>query len=396
MVKVYFSIMPNYKRFVIPLLALSVAVVLVVVFYSRFSKDGATQAEGDTSEQDAPAGSVRSSVRSSVRNSQPNSQPNTQPNNQYNTQPNSQYNSQQAAIVLPPASSSEFKSDVDRINALPAGSAERARQLESLSRRWAENDPSGALDWALLPGQDIGDQRTILSESLAHWARTDPAAAYQYLQGSSTDSSSLEYAYSSLLGQWSSDDGAAAWEAFQGKGSGLSDVQVRTMVLENWAEQDAITVSAVIADELSQGRDEAHLGGMAVRALSTQDLQSAVAWVDSLPEGSDVGTAAEATLVGIWAAEDPNAAATWLLERPPSAARDAGIQSLALSIMPSDPAAAVDWAADMNPGTQRDWVLQRTVKGWLQQDLEQASAFLNTRNEFSAREKQEMIEAAQK
>lgn len=361
------------SRLVILLSGVALAAALAIGLYSLFSMEDVSQTETETSTQGASAGSALSPANvHSSRTPRP-----------------------KPAGLLQPAMSNGMQTEFDRIAALPADSVERAQQLQSLARRWAESDPAAVVDWALLSGQNTSDQRAILRESLSHWARIDPAAAFEHLQGISVDSPSMDYAHSVLLTQWSSDDGAAAWEAFQLKNSGPTDYEIRAEVLMDWADQDASAVSAVISEELLQGRDEAHLASAVVRALTKQDLQSAVAWVNSLPNGKNVSVAASAALVGLWAEQDPTAAANWLLDRPASAARDAGIQSLALAELAYDPETAVAWSADMNPGTNRDWMLRRTIKAWLNEDIQAASDYLNGRNEFSSRDKQEMIRLAQ-
>lgn len=295
-----------------------------------------------------------------------------------------------------PPASFRLEEEFEQLRGLPQGTIDSAQQMDSLVRRWAEDDPALLVDWALRAGRAAGEMRTVLDDGLSYWARHDPAAAFKHLQSAAfAEPVAREFAYTQLFTHWAAEDGAAAWQGFQRKPAGPGDEDIRGNILEDWATRDAAAVGEIVRRGLAQGHDDAHLGSAVVRGLLESDPDGAVAWVESLPAGKDLRVMAEAVLIKDWAASDHNAAANWLLDRPVSAARDAGIESLVLGVQGFDPAGATAWAAEMSPGSDRDRMLRRTLRSWLREDPEAAATFIRGRNEFSAREKEEMIREAQ-
>ncbi|NWK56752.1 hypothetical protein HW115_14110 [Verrucomicrobiaceae bacterium N1E253] len=250
-----------------------------------------------------------------------------------------------------------------------------------IATEWARQDSAGALTWAQsLEGRDQRDAiRNVFSES----AKSDPSEAAAML-GTVTDPEAKKEAQNSVAREW-------------GK--------------QNW--EDAQTwIASLPAD------DQAGASSQALRGLAETDPEKAAGNISMVPEGEARDDVME-SIARQWGRDDPAAAASWVMANGSENAQKESIERVMPSWVQQDSAAAMAFINEQPEGGLRDSAassyvfsnqggdiqqnlslaetigddrtrsrtIGMTVGGWMRQDKEAATNYLETTESISQESK---------
>ncbi|MDF3056218.1 MAG: hypothetical protein K0R17_433 [Rariglobus sp.] len=231
----------------------------------------------------------------------------------------------------------------------------RAETRAALLSEWARRDLTGALAWfGKRGGADQLHQqaRDVLAQAMA--AR-DPEAMVVWAEQSLPEASRKEL-YGPFFRIWAGTAPATA--------AGLLSLLVVT-------EPGGATVDPQMLDLLGQ-----------VSALwSGADVNKAVEWMKSLPEGATKTRALE-QMAYQWAERDPHSASAYVSAQN----NPALVAMVAGKWAEADPVAASAWARTLAQGEALNQALSSLVSTWAQKDPRAAAGFLSGLPEGTARE----------
>ncbi|MFL6542684.1 MAG: hypothetical protein ACJ8I9_05925 [Chthoniobacterales bacterium] len=263
------------------------------------------------------------------------------------------------------------------INALPADllTTNRQRSLTGMAAaKWSEIDaPSAAafIDTLAAGGPLFGIEHTIAM----NWALSDPSSALTWAQQRDAMANwPSRMATDGAVAGWWQKDATAAESYVATHLTGRTDRQLATTIASqifNSDPQRAIDWVSQLPDADARRQAES----MIARQLSWSDPKGAADWAASLPD--DVRSSVLTSAISGWAQSNPSAAADWLgaLNGP---ARDQGISAYINAVSYRDPANALGWANAISDPQMRDNSVDRVVRGWMERDPQQASAWLQT------------------
>lgn len=202
----------------------------------------------------------------------------------------------------------------------------RSGAATALIQQWAQEDPDGAVDWALANG--YFDDRRILQSLGGQIARSDVDAAIRllpHIEGQEL----LRWRYeitNALLMQRS----MAEAQLFVAQFEGTSDYeQLQTAIIGRVGNQDVDTAVRMIG-ELStvRARDRAYQQLAMTQAMN--DPADAARWIDEI-EGSEPRRQSIEFLLRSWSNQDEAAARRWIERMPEGRDRDDSIITVAAS-----------------------------------------------------------------
>jgi hypothetical protein len=119
---------------------------------------------------------------------------------------------------------------------------------------------------------------------------------------------------------------------------------VLAAVATAWAVKDPAGAGTLAAREIEDEAAQTRAVVSIVQRWGQKDPQAAAAWVQQFGAGDTLNSAVE-QLVTRWSLQDAEAPRRWLNTLPNTAARDAGLASLARTLALSQPAQAAQCAA---------------------------------------------------
>ncbi|MFC1453976.1 hypothetical protein ACFLQL_02225 [Verrucomicrobiota bacterium] len=305
------------------------------------------------------------------------------------------------------AASGNIEAELLRIAALPWG-PETEKQLQDVLAKWAESDPSAALEYAM----GIESRRTgtaAVSNLLAQWAQSDPTAAFNWFNNNLEENPQLlKSAANDLFTKMAEVNPVLALDnAWQLEQKNIRNTAIHSIVNQMMAagqKDQLMQYFNAMSDPTSQGMlakavvDQwatyypemtakwiAGLDDPTVRNTATMALISkwgydnpgmAAQWVADLPK--DENWSAEVSrMVRVWARESPDEAATWLLAfSPPAAHLDPAVRQLVRTVMRTNPEGAMAWADAISSTDQRHHLMRHVGAIWMRRDPVQASAYI--------------------
>lgn len=206
----------------------------------------------------------------------------------------------------------------------------------------------------------------IVAQLIARWAEQDPTAALEYAQGLKK-SSERKQALAAAVGGWAEKDPQAAqeWAAKLTAGP-TKDAVYQSLVTAIAASnpEQALTLAQSASPRVAQMSAYAVFNQWAGR-----DPQAAAARAAVL-----TGTLRRTALnvvAGAWASTDVTGALAWAQALPDASARRDALGSISQQWAQTDPQAAADFATQLAPG-QRSQVLANTLSTWADSDLDGA------------------------
>ncbi len=308
-----------------------------------------------------------------------------------------------------PFSTNDVARELERIAAMPWSPASE-QLLQATMAKWAANDPTAALQYAL----QIESRRvrsTLVSSIFNTWAKSDVNGAYSWLMANRESdpgtfqmglrpvftalaASGIDGAMHMALDIPNSSDRLSAMRVVveQASRNGVSSTMVSymeslqktgdrqnfaSMLAQNWATyapQEAAQWAATLTDPALKN---AALSS-AIGSWAWDNPSAAAAWVTALPE-SELRSRQMAQVTTSWARYDPVQAADWLLsQHPPSAGLDPSIQGLVGTVMKSNPEGAVMWATTISDPKLRSSTIISASREWMKSDPQKATAYILT------------------
>ncbi|MEI6713923.1 MAG: hypothetical protein WCO60_09235 [Verrucomicrobiota bacterium] len=306
-----------------------------------------------------------------------------------------------------------------------ADALKRAREennaiaIRAIERRWAEIDPLGA---AKLVSESGGTMK-LDDAFFASWSKINPSAALSWLE-SLPDGDQKSSARNSVLNSIAKTDPQRALDLASQLAEGADRSQLINRALDTLSAKDpALALAAarslpegpsrtagldnVVSKLASSNLEEAQrilaelppntltsAGSSIASALAKTDPEKALAWANTLPEGTTRASAYGA-LANAWASKDVEAAATWLDKLPQGQSRDSAVAAFAGRTAPRDPEGATLWASTLPPGDLRNSVLGRTLSIWQRTNAQAATDWITSTPGLTPEERANLTKAAQ-
>ena len=282
----------------------------------------------------------------------------------------------------------------------------RSEIRQALLSRWAERDLSGLGAWFgkrdaademhqesrdLLikvltraePAQALSWMETSLSESVrrelygpffSRWAERDPASAAARLGQLANTTPGDSPAWNTLIGQVAAQWARTDLNHALAWTSSLPEGVTKSQAMVQISYQWAAADPRAAAAYAAQRYDMELLNAVAA-TWTASDPKSAADWASGLPEAEGQFTAM-ATTAAVWAQEDPAAAAAYASSLPAGEARDRALVAVASALSYSDPSEAAKWAEQFGEGTARAQAFERLVNAWAVTDPYEAGQWL--------------------
>jgi len=259
----------------------------------------------------------------------------------------------------------------------------RAEIRGALLASWAERDVKGMLDWFGKRKAEDELHQQARHALVEDFGERDPTAMLSWMEHSLPESVRAEL-YGPFFQQWAKTDPAAA----AGKLRQLADASQANPA--EWNE----------------------MVGQVVAVWAGTDLNGALAWIQSLPEGAtklqalteisyrwtEVSPQAAAAyaarendpallklVAGKWAEKDPQSAAAWAAKLPPGQEQDDATVNAAVVWAQKDPAAAAAYATSLPTAETREQAVMAVISAWSQTAPAQAAAWVQQLPENTAR-----------
>jgi hypothetical protein len=265
------------------------------------------------------------------------------------------------------------KAALDFLNATPENSAARWRNREAALTGWASRDVAGAQAWLanyvstdrLTRGEDPFFAEDLFNAVSQCMRVTDRDGARDYLVAQAVAGHvKPAQAAAWIAGDWNDADAHGNAATLLARlPADESHQEIRSAILRQLVDEHRTKEAVELVT-----RFQAELDSYAVENLASHvagdDSQKAMAWLDSLdrvaPENK---TKARASVVSSWAARDPEAAGSWLLEasRRGEAAPEI-TASFARATVGLDPVAAIAWARTIPDEALRHETLLRMAE----------------------------------
>lgn len=238
--------------------------------------------------------------------------------------------------------------------------------------QWAQTDPQAALQAAhSIP--EAGARSKAIAEAIQVWAGNSPEAAFGYAITLADSQARANALLTFILNKFIPPAKLlpAVLERFPP--GDQYDFAVSSL-FDGWADEDPRAAAAALS-ALPPGRALANSAARvaAVWMASARDRSEVFRWIETLPPGQ-ARSAAIANAFGVWAEEDPAAAARGLAAL--SGDRREAQAVIASSWARRDPRSALRWAAALPEPGGRDAAVERVIRAWAQESPEAAAAAL--------------------
>jgi hypothetical protein len=193
------------------------------------------------------------------------------------------------------------------------------------------------------------------------------------LQSASSDERRI--ALDTLLPDLIGKDLSAAADLVKGLEPWASAEEATALLLDHWAESDAIAAAEWCA-RLDSGEKRSPWLVRVSSKLAKRDPAAAMAMLEEHHLAAD--PAATGTVLHHWARRDPDAAAEWISRQADEELRDASWNRIALSLSESDPAKAATLAAENISGeVQQEEAVISVLHQWILRDRKAAAAWVD-------------------
>jgi len=274
---------------------------------------------------------------------------------------------------------------------MPLPFNERILSAYILFASWGEKAPREAFEHANTKMGRTG--MFVRPTILQSWASTDPNAAAQYYESHKSQFAMMgmmgrmgggrgaSSGADTVAGEWAKQDPDAAL-AWAGTLEGPDREDATKKVISQIASTDPQRAAA-LTSELS-GAALSDVNTSIAAEWAKKDWSAAEGFISSLPadqQASALGAAVESLV-----AEQPDLAATKVLEIPEGAARDRAVRSLAKSMASEDPAAAVDWILANGSSDVQAEAVSDIMGNWVSVDASAAKDFATAQAEGPLRD----------
>lgn len=250
--------------------------------------------------------------------------------------------------------------------------------------KWASVDGAGAAAWLDKFGGEVSP--AVWKAVAETWGKLDPAAALAWAE-KQANPDFKDSQMDGVITGWVKTDLPAAAQYAREHLDGTIKSETRVAHAANQLAAKDPKAAIAYIESLPEGTAKQIAQTMAAASWAYNDPVAAAAWVSSLPP--DGQGAAAATLVAMWAPQDPRAAMDWVatLQGP---AHDSAISAYSANLALRDPGTALSWAQSIASDSIRTSTVEALVVQWLERDRTSASAWIN-KSQLSAEEKQRLL-----
>lgn len=252
--------------------------------------------------------------------------------------------------------------------------------------KWASVDAAGAARFLDLNGREAG---LALWQAVAErWGTLDPAGALAWLNKQSNPTIK-EKQMDGLMTGWLKTDLPAAAEYARAHLDGTPASDRYAAVAANYLAANDPQAAMAYIETLPEGTTKQFAQTLAAAKWAYLDPAAAAAWVSSLPpEGQG---AAVVSVISQWANQDPQAAGNWMntLEGP---GKDSAISAYAAHLAPRDPGTALGWAQSIANPEIRTATVEALVQQWRERDPTRATDWINS-SQLPDEEKARLLKA---
>ena len=267
-------------------------------------------------------------------------------------------NRQEGSVILRAAAESAVKRGTGVLRQL-ASMPMKPWMLSPILAEFAERDPEMAVDLAIKSGSDENNWNYGLEAAFSALARRDPAQAVAKME--SLAGPDLTGAVSAIGLAWAGREPASAlaWlaerpvsERLDPHRDTLGSHDVLLVVFSDWAGSAQADARAW-ADGLPEGATRDAVQAQFARSLADSgEFAEAMQLLDRLGPAAD--PKAVASIAGIWAKRDPQAAADWAIAQEPGPAQNSALAAIVGAWANDNPHGVEGWLAQFPPGEARD------------------------------------------
>ncbi|MDA0813607.1 MAG: hypothetical protein O3C21_14605 [Verrucomicrobia bacterium] len=241
---------------------------------------------------------------------------------------------------------------------------------------WVTSDREAAVAWidGLELGRDAMDN--AVSSAIRQWAQNDSSGAAEYALGIA-DEKVRTQAVSSLMGSWGQSDPTAAKDWALANLEGDIKTESLTTLIQNLAHNDhtlSLELYAEISAKLTDEEVNKSFGNVAssiAGSWSQHDAPGAAEWVMGLPAGDQRSNSVN-SVVRSWSEADPVAASEFVGTLAKGSERDGAVESLVRNVQQSDPESAFIWAESISDEQRRNDVVSNAAMQWKEVDSDGA------------------------
>jgi hypothetical protein len=248
----------------------------------------------------------------------------------------------------------------------------KSRLLQVVALEYGRSAPEAALKWAgSLEPKRLRDE--AIKNAWNGWAEVDPAAVATRLQGQGRE---LSEVYGSAARAWSKKDPAAALAWIES----LPDKDARARAYSGF-EVDLQLIgkdsARALIDSISTDGYKENLANRIAQQLARENVEDALKWVESLPQGKMRENAFQPVL-DEWSSRDPAESARYMAGLPESTQKTDRLKGAISHWADVEPDAAFAFVQQLPAGKERDEAAASAIRVINAEDPKKAMAWLST------------------
>lgn len=248
---------------------------------------------------------------------------------------------------------------------------------------WAKNDPVAALNWVKKNSAEFPDLITDAAKrgTISGTAFQDPHLAFKLIDdlGIKEVGQSIDAIVSAAK---TPEERTTTLNALREHLTTLPDDKARTEISES-AMRGLTNITVAegfeastrwLADASFTAKELENFAGGLQGSIKRAETGKWIEWIgEKLPPEKAKDNIDD--IVRDWTRNDYQAAGQWLISAPAGPAKDAAIQSYAVTVSEYEPATAAQWAVTLPPGNDRDQTLKTIYRNWPKEDTAAREAF---------------------
>ncbi len=249
----------------------------------------------------------------------------------------------------------------------------------SVVASWAEKDPDAVWAWYQAnkekdSGGMFGGNQMVLSSIFSNLMTNDPDTAFKRLDELDKGAKIMALAGMSQSALFDDTKRQALLDRINAMPDAAERTQARQMLVSQWVMFAPDDATAWVAKQPATDQKEMRATVGSAFMMSDPKRGAAFMLEGATPEEKP---SLYATVVGSWAATNPDAAATWLAEQDGGPELDQAHRSLSQSLSERKPAAAMDQARAITDPNQRMNAASMVYRKWQAADAEAADKGLD-------------------
>lgn len=256
------------------------------------------------------------------------------------------------------------------------GIHQQARDL--FARELAEREPTAMVSWMEISLPETSRQE-LYGPLFRQWAKTDPSAVAALLRQMVSPSQGITTGISSawidLSGQVAAQWATADVNSAVAWAQSLPEGPAKAKALAQVSYRWTETDPQGAAAYAAQQNNPQLLGNVAAK-WAESNPQAAAAWARGLPSGEG-GERAIASLTAMWAQKDPMAAATYAASLPPGNSQSRATVAVVSAWAAGAPLETAKWVGQFAEGPVRQNALEQLMNSWAASNACEAAQWLN-------------------